>query len=358
MKVPKPRKLKSGTWFIQLRLGGESIPITAKTEKECIKQAEFIKSEYRIGKREKQEPEPVAEVPPEPVKLPTLGESIDRYIAMRDIVLSPCTIRSYKIIRKNRFKDSMDVSLSDIADDDWQLAVNREAKLCSAKTLKNAWVLVSSVVSEQTGRHPKVMLPQIVKNERPFLEPEQIKHFIEAVKGTDVEIAALLALSSLRRSELLALKWKNVDLKKKLIHVSGSTVPNEDNVLVYRAENKNQSSNRIVPIMINELYNALKAAQKASKSKDEYVVTLPPKTLWARINAVCEKNGFPKVGVHGLRHSFVSLCYHLGVPEKIVMQIGGWSDFETMRKIYTHIAQADVKKYTTNIEQFFSSGTV
>lgn len=98
MKVPKPRKLKSGTWFIQLRLGGESIPVTARTEKECIKQAEFRKSEYLVGKREKKEPKPETEKAPE--KLPTLGESIDRYISMRDAVLSPCTIRSYKIIRK------------------------------------------------------------------------------------------------------------------------------------------------------------------------------------------------------------------------------------------------------------------
>ena len=29
MKVPAPRKLPSGSWFIQLRLGGESIPVTA-----------------------------------------------------------------------------------------------------------------------------------------------------------------------------------------------------------------------------------------------------------------------------------------------------------------------------------------
>ena len=26
MKVPEPRKLKSGTWFLQMRLGGESVP--------------------------------------------------------------------------------------------------------------------------------------------------------------------------------------------------------------------------------------------------------------------------------------------------------------------------------------------
>ena len=38
MKVPEPRKLKSGTWFIQMRLGGESIPVSAPTRTECIKQ--------------------------------------------------------------------------------------------------------------------------------------------------------------------------------------------------------------------------------------------------------------------------------------------------------------------------------
>ena len=39
------------------------------------------------------------------------------------------------------------------------------------------------------------------------------------------------------------------------------------------------------------------------------------------------------------------------------MQIGGWSDFETMRKIYTHIARSDVSKYTKSIESFFSRDT-
>ena len=46
MKVPEPRKLKSGTWFIQMRLGGESIPVSAPTRTECIKQAEKIKADH------------------------------------------------------------------------------------------------------------------------------------------------------------------------------------------------------------------------------------------------------------------------------------------------------------------------
>ena len=45
MKIPKARKLPSGTWHIQLRLGGESITVNARTEKECVRQAQIIKAE-------------------------------------------------------------------------------------------------------------------------------------------------------------------------------------------------------------------------------------------------------------------------------------------------------------------------
>ena len=50
MKVPEPRKLQSGTWFIQLRLGGVSVPVSATTKKECIRQAQLIKAEHQSGK--------------------------------------------------------------------------------------------------------------------------------------------------------------------------------------------------------------------------------------------------------------------------------------------------------------------
>lgn len=52
MNVPKARKLASGTWFIQLRLGGESIPVSGATEKAVTREAERIKAEYRAGARE------------------------------------------------------------------------------------------------------------------------------------------------------------------------------------------------------------------------------------------------------------------------------------------------------------------
>ena len=52
MKLPKPRKLSSGNYFIQLRLDGQSIPITARTATECTNQARLIKAEYLAGVKE------------------------------------------------------------------------------------------------------------------------------------------------------------------------------------------------------------------------------------------------------------------------------------------------------------------
>ena len=48
-------------------------------------------------------------------------------------------------------------------------------------------------------------------------------------------------------------------------------------------------------------------------------------------NRICRKNGLPEIGVHGLRHSFVSLAYHLGWSELTTMQIAGYSDYNTMK---------------------------
>lgn len=343
MKVPKARKLPSGSWFIQLRIGGESVPVTANTEKECIRQAEYIKAQHKAGKR--------IQEPTKGKMLPTLGEAIDAYIENRNSVLSPSTIRGYKVIRKNRFAALMDKSLSDIPDDLWQKACNAEAKICSAKTLKNAWGFIASVVADATGKQPpKVKLPQVVINERPFLEPEQIKPFIKAVHGTTSEIPALLALSSLRQSEIMALRWENIDFDKRIIKVRGAAVPDEFNKMVQKKTNKNATSTRNVPIMIDELYDAL----SKEKQPSGLVVDCARSTIWKRINKICETNNLPIVSIHGLRHSFVSLAYHLNVPEKIVMEIGGWSDYQTMRKIYTHIAKSDVAKYTDMFAGFFS----
>ena len=144
-------------------------------------------------------------------------------------------------------------------DEQWQTAIRREAKDRSPKYIANVWGFFSAAIYEATGRKPRVNLPAKEKNERPYLDPDQVKLFVEAVKGDPVEIAALLALSSLRRSELKALTWDCIDFERKTISVKGAMVyAGKGEGMVSKKQNKTSSSNRVVPI-IPPLEKALKA---------------------------------------------------------------------------------------------------
>lgn len=335
IKVPTPRELPSGNWFIQICVNGKRISVTEPTEAACIARAMAIKQELL---------EPV-----DRARKQSLTKAIDAYIDARSNVLSPSTIRGYRIIQRNRFQDAMGRPVDAYDDKGWQRIINKEAKLCSSKTLKNAWGFIASVIHEETGKQISVNLPQVVSDTRSFLEPEQIPVFLEAAKGNHFEIAALLALCSLRSSEISALTWNQVDLQNGIIHVQGAVVKNEDNKYVRKKENKNTTSRRDVPIMIPRLLDALKEADQSCAA----VVPFHPSSVCRGINKICESAGLPKVGTHGLRHSFASLAYHLGMPEKIAMQIGGWANDATMRKIYTHVAKNDVLKYQNAMASFY-----
>ena len=335
MKIPKAKKLPSGSWFVRLRLGGEEICITETTEKKAIDQARLIKAEYKAGVRQARNKE-----------TRTVRQVCEAYLASRRSVLSPSTVRGYTTIIRTRFESVMDRPVASVKD--WQKVISDEAEICSPKTLKNAWGFLTACMRDAKVPVPAVRLPQVPEKERPWLDYDQIKTFLGAVEGKPCEIPALIALHGLRRSEIYALGRNDVDVKKGILHVRGAVVMDENQKPVQKDTNKNASSRRDVPIMIPRLRELLRAGSGQ---------ILAPKniaTLYDQVNTVCRRAGLPEVGVHGLRHSFASLCYHVGVGEMEAMRLGGWSDPGTMRKIYRHLADQDKNKAAEKLAAFFS----
>ena len=115
MKVPTPRKMSSGNYYIQMRLGGEYVNVTAPTEKECIRQAQKIKADYLAGERLRKSSNI------------TLAAAIDNYIKARENVLSPSTIKGYRDIRSQRLQTYMNKPIKSI---NWQAAINLESRPC------------------------------------------------------------------------------------------------------------------------------------------------------------------------------------------------------------------------------------
>lgn len=350
MNIPKARKLSSGKWFIQMRLGGESVSVSDYDKKKCEQEAKYLKAEYQAGKRApKEEPKPEPEKPSL-----TLDQAIDDYCKSKSNVLSPATIRGYQNIRKNQLKEIMQKNIYDLVDlteEDWQEIINRESGNYSPKTIKNSASFAKTVIQGKTKRVvPSSTIAAPVDADTPFLYAEEIPIFVSAVMDTKIAVPALLALSSMRLSEIQALDWKDIKKDPDFIRTNGAVVPDENNKLIHKEQNKNLTSARDVPILIPELKKAIARDRKESGP----ILYCSRSYFLKKVHSICQENNITDVTIHGLRHSFASLAYYLQVPEKIAMEIGGWSDPATMHKIYTHIAKKDIRRYKTEIADFYN----
>lgn len=342
MYVPKPRKLPSGSYNIKMVLGGVSVSVTRPTAAQCTREATLIKAEHV---NDKKRVTPTGQLTPR--------QCFDEYLRVREHSLSPLTIRGYRTTQKHRFAHTlMDVPVSQITKEQCQRAVDLELKSYSQKTVKNAYADVKTVVKDVAGVElPRVSLPVALDNTRPFLQPEEIPAFIEAAAPTKYAVPLLLALSSLRISEISALRWSDIPADCSVIHVRGARVLDEHNEWVEKRQNKTRASARDVPVLIPELADAI----RRDRNGKGYVMPCTQNNLRVALHKICESAGVTDVSPHGLRHSFASLCYHLNVPKKIVQEIGGWEDAKTMDKIYTHIAKTDLTRYQNELAQFFQN---
>lgn len=84
-----------------------------------------------------------------------------------------------------------------------------------------------------------------------------------------------------------------------------------------KAQNKNTTFTRNVPAMIPDLAAAIQRDRKPAGP----VLDITQNSLRCAIKKICREHNLPDVGVHGLRHSFASLAYHLQVPKSIA-QLG------------------------------------
>ena len=168
-----------------------------------------------------------------------------------------------------------------------------------------------------------------------------------------------LICTGTRRSEALALKWSDVDMKKKVISVTKSLDYSVGSSPKEKAP-KTESGVRVIPI-ISVLYDKLLEAKKQSNS--EYIFPASDSNrggegggkmtergyegAWMRY---CSSVGFvgddgkPTLTAHNLRHGTATLMYENGVDVYTAKQILGHAKIETTMAIYTALRDAHKQK--------------
>lgn len=326
MKVPTPRQLSSGRWFVQLRLGGESIPVTEETRAACIATAQLIKAEHVAGRPGRHRARSSDR---------TVGQIIDDYIETMTPVLSPSTVRGYKTIRRNRFRSVMELRPDAVKK--WQAVINAELQEVSEKSVQNAWGLVTAALRAAKVQVPEVKLAEVAESDLAFLEPEEIPLFLDAIRGDPCEVEMLLDLHGLRASEVRqVVKENRIDVRRGVITVKGAIVRGE-NGFVEKRTNKSRAGTRPVQILIPRLAELVKEYHAARQP----IPTHSASMVLEHVHKACAAAGVTDVNNHDLRRTFASLGYSCGISERVLMEMGGWSDPGTMHRIYIKLAQRD-----------------
>lgn len=335
VKIPEPVKTAAGKWRIQLRLGGKSIVIADYDKKKCKAMAMAIK--YNA-----------IQTASEPENM-TLGEAMDKYIELRTPVISPATVRGYKKIRNNCFKELMGIRLKALTQEKIQKSVNAMAKDKAPKYVANAHGLLSAVLKEY---HPdfrlSTVLPAKKKPEINLPDDQDIADIIAAVKGERIEIPILMALwMGMRVSEIRGSTFDCI--KDHRLHINKAIVDDE-RLRPVEKQTKTYSSDRwvTIPPYIEELIWAIPAGSN-------YIVPMTANAIKNAFYRLQEKKGLSHFTLHSLRHANAAVMLRLGVPNKYAQERGGWSTDSVLKSVYQYTMRDEMQRIDTAVNGYFDA---
>ncbi|WP_294413483.1 site-specific integrase [uncultured Ruminococcus sp.] len=335
----KAVKLPSGSYRTQVVVGkdenGKRIvkSFTADKEWEAIKLADEYMENNAINVDSKRM---------------TVRQAFSQYIEARDNILSPSTIRGYKIIRNSRLQFIMDMNIHEVKLNDVQKAVNFDSKRLSRKSIKSSVSLLKSVLEAQDIelKIKKITIPQEKGKKQSIPDATAV---LKAIIGTDIELPCMLAMwLSLRISEVRGLQFRDISEDGKYITVCRARICLDGRDVV-RDQNKTEESTRTNPLP-PYLFNLIQ--QIPHENDTDFIVTYHYETIRRKFNALMEQNGF-NITFHKLRHEFATTLNDLGIPGDYIQKLGGWATDNVMKSVYTHTTAAKEMEYQTLIDNFF-----
>ena len=340
----KPTQLPSGSWRCRVFLGkdkqGKPIykSITRPDYYDCLEEATKLAKHHHESERDN--------------SLLTLREAYDRYIQMKDGILSPSTIRSYDSISRCHLQSIMNKPLKSLSKNIIQAAVNEESKIYSPKTVLNIYRSLTAVLNQYTNEAPKISLRQTEEREANVLTEDQLRTLITELRGDKSEIPLLLALFlGLRRSEAMALTHEDFDQSTNIITINKAKVPNKDGQFVLKTTKSKKGVRKIsVPS-----YLSCRLKEYINANKPFYGVA--PERPYKRLQHICEIHGFPRMSMHDLRHQNASIMLSLNIPDKYAMERGGWSSNRVMKQIYQHTMDDQRKQEDSKMNDYFDNLT-
>jgi integrase len=259
-------------------------------------------------------------------------------------VYKPSAIRSYEAalrdhvvprIGRTRLGDVQRGDVQRIAD--YLLAEGRDPS-----TLRNALmplrvIFRRAVEDGDVAVNPctHLRLPAVRGRRERIASPEEAERLLVALPDHDRPIWATALYAGLRRGELMALRWADVDLANGVIHVERAY----DEKAHVEIEPKSRAGRRTIPI-VGALRDIL-VEHRAREGRGQGLVfgskpekPFQPSNLWRRARRAWGRASLEPIGLHEARHTFASVLIAAGVNAKAITTYMGHASIQTTYDVY------------------------
>ncbi len=242
-----------------------------------------------------------------------------------------------------------------------QFVADRFRQQAGWQTVRNAWTLLSGILETAVEygyltMNPArgVKFPRQAEREAPaIIAGDDFAKLLSEVEEPYKTMVELIAATGLRIGELLAVRWRALDLEVGTLTVRES---------VYEGKfqrPKTHKSRRTIPLGPHAITSLKEhCARSARKSDDDLVFPnksgeplRESKLLERVLQPAAERTGLGRVTWHQFRHIHSSLVNDLRVPVRIALEQLGHASIQTTLNIYTHVVDASHRAAIEQLEQ-------
>lgn len=215
-----------------------------------------------------------------------------------------------------------------------------------------------------------VSLPRVPKTEKQVLTKRQAHVLLEHVKKHRLEAILVLAVTTgLRRGEMLALRWRDVDFEDGSVQVRRTVdyIPHYGYVENEAKTARGQCKVMLPSFVMNTLQvHRLQQQETRNKVGSDWVEKdlifcglqgdyFNPNYLLRMFKKVLVEAGLPHMRIHDLRHSAATILLSMGVHPKVVQEILGHSTISMTMDTYSHVLPSMQQEATDGWDKEFNS---